>query len=44
LLAKCCEGKNSATETLASGKLSLDDALCNLRMADFCYPLKNALI
>jgi len=44
LLGHCGEGKNSVTEGIASDKLSIDDLIENLRMADFCYPLKSSLI
>ena len=38
------EGKNSATETRAQEKLPIQDILENLKLADFCYPLKSALV
>jgi hypothetical protein len=44
ILGICSEGKNSLTESIASDKLSLSDLIANLRMADFCYPFKNALV
>lgn len=44
LLSHCGEGKNSITESIASDKLSIDDLIENLKMADFCYPLKSSLI
>ena len=44
LLGHCGEGKNSVTEGIAADRLSIDDLIENLRMADFCYPLKSALI
>jgi len=44
LLGHCGEGKNSLTEGIAADRLSIDDLIENLRMADFCYPLKSSLI
>jgi hypothetical protein len=32
------------TEGIASDRLPLDDLIENLRMADFCYPLKSSLV
>lgn len=44
LLGHNGEGKNSLTEGIASEKLEIDDLIENLRMADFCYPLKSSLV
>lgn len=44
LLATAGEGKNSATESIASDKLPIDDLMANLEIADFCYPLKSSLV
>lgn len=44
LLSHCGEGKNSTTEAIASEKLCIDDLIANLEMAEFCYPLKKALV
>ena len=44
LLARCGEGKNSVTESIASEKMSLEDVIKNMEMADFCYPLKSSLV
>lgn len=44
LLGHNGEGKNSLTEGIASDRLPLDDLIENLRMADFCYPLKSSLV
>lgn len=44
LLGKSGEGKNSSTEAIASDKLPLHDLIKNMQMADFCYPLKSALV
>jgi hypothetical protein len=44
LLGTAGEGKNHSTEAIASDKLSLHDLIKNLEMADFCYPLKSALV
>ena len=44
LLGRCGEGKNSVTESIASEKMSLGDCIENMKMADFCYPLKTSLV
>ena len=44
LLGRCGEGKNSVTESIAAEKMSLFDLIENLKMADFCYPLKSSLV
>mmetsp|Transcript_11845 Transcript_11845/g.18236 ORF Transcript_11845/g.18236 Transcript_11845/m.18236 type:complete len:237 (-) Transcript_11845:3634-4344(-) len=44
LLGTCGDGKNSTTEAIASDKLPLTDVIANLKMADFCYPYKSALV
>ena len=44
LLGQCGEGKNSVTESIAAEKMSLFDVIENMRMADFCYPFKSALV
>ena len=44
LLGQCGEGKNSVTESIAADKMSLSDCIENLKMADFCYPLKSSLV
>ena len=44
ILSQCGDGKNSTTEAIAAEKIPLDDLIANMRMADFCYPLKSSLI
>ena len=44
LLGICGEDKNAITETRAQEKLPIDDILENMKLADFCFPLKNALV
>ena len=44
LLAVSGEGKNAATESRAQEKLPIDDILANMKLADFCYPLKSAIV
>lgn len=44
LLAVSGEGKNAATESRAQEKLPIEDILANMKLADFCYPLKNAIV
>ena len=44
ILGICGAGKNSKTEYIASEKFSMDYVITNLKIADFCYPLKNALV
>lgn len=44
LLACCGEGKNASTETRAQEKFGLADIIVNMQLADFCYPLKSALV
>ena len=44
LLSACGVGKHSATESIASDKLTLNDLILNLQMADFCFPLKSSLL
>ena len=44
LLALCGDGKNAMTETKAQEKLGIDDIIENLKLADFCFPLKTALV
>jgi hypothetical protein len=44
ILALSGQGRNSATEAIASDKLPIDDLIKNMEMADFCYPFKSALV
>jgi len=44
VLGTCCDGKNAKTEYIVSEKFSMDYVITNLKIADFCYPLKNALV
>lgn len=44
LLGYCGEGKNAGTETRAQEKFSLGDIIVNMNLADFCFPLKSALV
>ena len=44
LLAYAGEGKNGGTETKAQEKLPVQDILENMNLADFCFPLKSALV
>ena len=44
LLGNCGKGKNSVTESIAADKMSLFDLIENMKMADFCYPLKSSLV
>jgi hypothetical protein len=42
-LAYAGEGKNAGTETRAQEKLPINDIIENMKLADFCFPLKSAL-
>jgi hypothetical protein len=44
LLAFCGDGKNALTETISQKKLIIEDITENLRLADFCFPLKSSLV
>jgi len=44
ILGICGDGKNSKTEYIASEKFSMDYVITNMKIADFCYPLKKALV
>jgi hypothetical protein len=44
LLAVAGEGKNAATESRAQEKLPIEDILANMKLADFCYPLKQGIV
>lgn len=44
ILANCGEGKNALTEARAQERLPVDDILENMKLADFCFPLKQALV
>lgn len=44
MLAYCGEGKNAGTETRCQEKLPIEDILENMQLADFCFPLKSALV
>lgn len=44
LLANCGDGKNALTESRAQEKLPIDDILENMKLADFCFPMKEALV
>lgn len=37
-------GKNSSTETRAQALFPVKDVIINLKLADFCYPLKSVLM
>ena len=43
ILAYAGEGKNAGTETRAQEKLPVNDIIENMKLADFCFPLKSAL-
>lgn len=43
LLGNAGEGKNATTETRAQEKLPINDIIENMKLADFCFPLKSAL-
>jgi hypothetical protein len=43
-LAFTAEGKNAITETRCQDKLPVQDILDNMSLADFCFPLKSALV
>ncbi len=44
LIAFSGQGKNANCETRAQAIFPVQDVIANLRMADFCYPLKSALM
>ncbi len=44
ILAFTAEGKNGITETRCQEKFPVLDILENMKLADFCYPLKSALV
>lgn len=37
-------GKNSSTETRAQALFPVKDVIMNMKLADFCYPFKSALM
>lgn len=37
-------GKNASTETRAQALFPVKDVIVNLKLADFCYPLKSVLV
>jgi len=44
LISYSGSGKNAICETRAQSLFPLKDAIVNLRVADFCYPFKSALV
>jgi hypothetical protein len=44
LLANCAMGKNATCETRAQAEFPIEDVIENMRLAEFCYPFKHALI
>jgi hypothetical protein len=43
-IAKCCFGKIVISETRAQALFPVGELIQNLELAEFCYPLKSALI
>ena len=44
LVAASGMGKNAQCETRAQALFPMEDLICNMKQADFCYPLKSALL